>query len=66
MEDFRKYATKHLGMSGTALDSYMNISSSYISPTIIEERQLNVAQMDVFSRLMMDLSLIHISEPTRP
>ena len=49
MEDFRKYATKHLGMSGTALDSYMNISSSYISPTIIEERQLNVAQMDVFS-----------------
>lgn len=41
-------------MSGTALDSYMNISSSYISPTIIEERQLNVAQMDVFSRLMMD------------
>ena len=32
MEDFRKYATKHLGMSGTALDSYMNISSSYISP----------------------------------
>jgi len=54
MKDFRKYATKHLGMSGTALDSYMNITSSYISPTIIEERQLNVAQMDVFSRLMMD------------
>jgi len=54
MEDFRKYATKHLGMNGNALDSYMNITSSYISPTIIEERQLNVAQMDVFSRLMMD------------
>lgn len=54
MKDFRKYATKHLGMSGTALDSYANITSSYISPTIIEERQLNVAQMDVFSRLMMD------------
>lgn len=54
MEDFRKYATKHLGMSGTALDSYMNITSSYISPTIIEERQMNVAAMDVFSRLMMD------------
>ncbi|MGL4227375.1 MAG: ATP-dependent Clp endopeptidase proteolytic subunit ClpP, partial [Tannerellaceae bacterium] len=50
----RKYATKHLGMNGNALDSYMNITSSYISPTIIEERQLNVAQMDVFSRLMMD------------
>lgn len=54
MEDFRKYATKHLRMNGTALDSYVNITSSYISPTIIEERQLNVAQMDVFSRLMMD------------
>ncbi|MBO5224789.1 MAG: ATP-dependent Clp endopeptidase proteolytic subunit ClpP [Parabacteroides sp.] len=54
MNDFRKYATKHLGMNSNALDSYMNITSSYISPTIIEERQLNVAQMDVFSRLMMD------------
>lgn len=54
MEDFRKFATKHLRMNGTALDSYTNIVSSYISPTIIEERQLNVAQMDVFSRLMMD------------
>ncbi len=54
MNDFRKYATKHLGMNGLALDQYMDISSSYISPTIIEERQLNVAQMDVFSRLMMD------------
>lgn len=52
--EFKKYATKHLGISTTALESYMNISSSYISPTIIEERQLNVAQMDVFSRLMMD------------
>lgn len=52
--DFRKYATKHLGMNGNALDKYMDITSSYISPTIIEERQLNVAQMDVFSRLMMD------------
>mgnify|MGYP002580234719 FL=1 len=41
-------------MNSNALDSYMNITSSYISPTIIEERQLNVAQMDVFSRLMMD------------
>ncbi len=53
--DFRKYAVKHLGMSGNRLDGYSKaISSSYISPTIIEERQLNVAQMDVFSRLMMD------------
>lgn len=46
-------------MNGLALDQYtsatsQSIRSSYISPTIIEERQLNVAQMDVFSRLMMD------------
>ena len=60
MKDFRKYATQHMGMNGLALDQYMNsvsnmnITSSYISPTIIEERQLNVAHMDVFSRLMMD------------
>jgi len=54
MNDFKKYATKHLGMNSLALESYMNVTSSYISPTIIEERQLNVAQMDVFSRLMMD------------
>jgi len=52
--DFRKFATGHLGMNGLALDKYTDIVSSYISPTIIEERQLNVAQMDVFSRLMMD------------
>ena len=52
--DFKKYATKHLGLNGLALDKYIDITSSYISPTIIEERQLNVAQMDVFSRLMMD------------
>jgi ATP-dependent Clp protease protease subunit len=53
-EDFRKYATKHLGINGLALDKYASITNSYISPTIIEERQLNVASMDVFSRLMID------------
>ena len=57
--DFRNYAVKHLGMNSLALDQYISatdaaVRSSYISPTIIEERQLNVAQMDVFSRLMMD------------
>lgn len=59
--DFRKYAVHHLGMNGLALDQYRDFTSmstgpvaSYINPTIIEERQLNVAQMDVFSRLMMD------------
>lgn len=53
--DFRNYAVHHLGMNGLALDEYTSqVSDSYISPTIIEERKLNVAQMDVFSRLMMD------------
>ena len=54
--EFKAYATKHLGLNSLALDDYMKITSSYsyINPTIIEERQLNVAQMDVFSRLMMD------------
>lgn len=53
-DEFRKYATRHLNMNGNALDKYIDVTSNYISPTIIEERQLNVAQMDVFSRLMMD------------
>jgi ATP-dependent Clp protease protease subunit len=53
--DFRKYATKHLGMNGLSLDEYFKVSNNgYISPSILEERQLNVTQMDVFSRLMMD------------
>lgn len=53
--DFRKFAVHHLGMNGLALDQYTSqVCDSYISPTIIEERKLNVAQMDVFSRLMMD------------
>ncbi len=53
--DFRNYAVHHLGMNGLALDEYTSqVSDNYISPTIIEERKLNVAQMDVFSRLMMD------------
>ena len=59
--DFRNFAVHHLNMNGNALDQYAAFTSkaaapvdSYISPTIIEERQLNVAQMDVFSRLMMD------------
>lgn len=52
--EFHNFATKHLGMNGLGLEKYMNITSSYISPSILEERQLNVTQMDVFSRLMMD------------
>ena len=53
-DDFRKYAIKHAGISSMVMDEYTSIYANYISPTIIEERQLNVASMDVFSRLMMD------------
>jgi ATP-dependent Clp protease protease subunit len=53
-KEFRKYANKHLGISSMNLDQYSAAYNNYISPTIIEERQMNVAQMDVFSRLMMD------------
>ena len=55
-KDFRKYAVKHLGLNGLAFDQYVSQISDnyYVSPTIIEERKLNMAQMDVFSRLMMD------------
>jgi len=52
--EFKKYAVKHSGISSLTMDRYTSIYSNYISPTIIEERQLNVASMDVFSRLMMD------------
>ncbi|PIF05530.1 MAG: ATP-dependent Clp protease proteolytic subunit [Draconibacterium sp.] len=53
-DEFKKYAVKHSGISSLALNRFTSSYSSYISPTIIEERQLNVASMDVFSRLMMD------------
>lgn len=54
MKEFIKYAVKHKGISSNTLQKYISITGSYISPTIIEERQLNIATMDVFSRLMMD------------
>ncbi|MDR2449697.1 MAG: ATP-dependent Clp endopeptidase proteolytic subunit ClpP [Prevotellaceae bacterium] len=52
--EFKKYAVKHAGVSSLALHRYNSMYNWAISPTIIEERQLNVATMDVFSRLMMD------------
>jgi ATP-dependent Clp protease protease subunit len=52
--EFYKYATKHRGISSTTMQKYTSAVNNYISPTIIEERQLNIATMDVFSRLMMD------------
>lgn len=54
MSEFEKYARGHRGISSLALHDFQSVQSAYISPTIIEERQLNVATMDVFSRLMMD------------
>ena len=54
MNDFRRYATGHLGMNGMVLDDVMRAQTQYLNPYILEERQLNVTQMDVFSRLMME------------
>ena len=54
MNDFRKYATGHLGLNGQVLDDVMAAQAQYMNPYILEERQLNVTQLDVFSRLMMD------------
>ena len=54
-DEFRKYAVKHKGINGLTVDRFVSsVRADYISPTIIEERQLNIATMDVFSRLMMD------------
>jgi ATP-dependent Clp protease protease subunit len=54
MSEFEKYATKHSGISSLSLHRFNAMHNSYINPMIIEERQLNIATMDVFSRLMMD------------
>ncbi len=56
-DEFKKYATKHLGMNSMHLEKYMNTTVPNIrsfTPTVIEERQMNIVGMDVFSRLMMD------------
>lgn len=54
MTEFEKYATKHRGISSTTYAKYTAAINNSLTPYIVEERQLNVAQMDVFSRLMMD------------
>lgn len=56
-EEFKKYATQHLGMSNMHLEKYMATSVPNVNgftPQVIEERQMNIVGMDVFSRLMMD------------
>ena len=60
-KEFRLYAVKHRGISSITYDKYSKFVSpkaAYINPTIIEERHLNVAQMDVFSRLMMERIIV--------
>ena len=54
MNDFRKFATQHLGINGMVLDQVTCMQNQSLNPYILEERMLNVTQMDVFSRLMMD------------
>jgi ATP-dependent Clp protease protease subunit len=61
-QEFRKYAVKHMGINGLAFDQYQSESVKALTPYIIEERPLNVASMDVFSRLMMD-RIIFLGEP---
>ncbi len=52
--DFKKFAAKHVGINSMVLDDVISMQNQYLNPYILEERQLNVTQMDVFSRLMMD------------
>ena len=53
-KEFRKFATRHMGINSMVLDDVISMQNQYLNPYILEERQLNVTQMDVFSRLMMD------------
>jgi len=53
-KEFNKYARLEHGISSMTMHRYQSVQDAYINPTIIEERKLNVASMDVFSRLMMD------------
>lgn len=52
--EFERYARSEFGVSPMTMHRYSSVYDAYINPTIIEERRLNVASMDVFSRLMMD------------
>mgnify|MGYP005712375627 CR=1 FL=1 len=64
--EFKKYAVKHMGISSLTVENYMSAIAkvpSNMTPNIIEERQMNIAVMDVFSRLMMDrLYLVYFPE----
>ena len=62
LKDFKKFATANQGINSMVLDDVLKAQSQYLNPYILEERQLNVTQMDVFSRLMMD-SIIFLGTP---
>ncbi len=53
-KEFEKYAVKHRGISSNTLHGYINHNITNLTPNIIEERPMNIAVMDVYSRLMMD------------
>ena len=57
-KDYSKFASSNCGVNPLTLNDYAKTQDVYLNPTIIEERKLNVAQMDVFSRLMMDRILV--------
>jgi ATP-dependent Clp protease protease subunit len=61
-KEFQKYAVKERGISSATLHNYTNHQITNLTPYIIEERPMNVASMDVFSRLMMD-RIIFMGEP---
>lgn len=54
MNDFRNYAIKHRGIASLHVDKYTSAVNDYLTPYIIEERPMNITQLDVFSRLMKD------------
>ena len=54
MNDFRNYAVKHHGIASLHVDKYVSAVNDYLTPYIIEERPMNITQLDVFSRLMKD------------
>lgn len=56
--EFEKFAALDRGISSNALSGYAGITASYINPTILEERKLNVAPLDVFSRLLLDRIIV--------
>lgn len=60
--EFRKYAIQHRGISSLVVDSYTRHQINALTPNIIEERPMNMAIMDVFSRLMMD-RIIFMGDP---